>query len=68
VKIIADHANCQGHARCQDSCPELFSTDDQLGKVIVLQEQVPSHLESAARMAVRNCPEGALSIVDDYQG
>lgn len=65
MKIIADLDTCQGHARCQDSCPELFATDDQLGKVVVLLEEVPAHLQSSARLAVRNCPEGALSIHDD---
>lgn len=65
MKIIADHDACQGHARCQECCPELFSTDDTLGKVVVLLDEVPARLESAARLAVRNCPEGALSLADD---
>ena len=62
MKIIADHDTCQGHARCQESCPELFATDDQLGKVVILLDQVPERLQSAAHLVVRSCPEGALSI------
>jgi len=56
---------CQGHARCQERCPEVFSTDEVEGKCVILLPEVPAHLEEKARLAVRNCPEGALLILDD---
>ena len=54
---------CQGHARCQDRCPEVFSTDEIEGKCVILMPDVPAQLQEKARLAVRNCPEGALVIV-----
>lgn len=62
MKVFANLAICQGHARCEDICPQVFATDDVEGKVIVRQEEVPPELEQQARLAVRNCPEGALRI------
>lgn len=53
---------CQGHARCEDLCPEVFATDAIEGKCVIKLEEVPPHLEEKTRLAVRNCPEGALRI------
>lgn len=53
---------CQGHARCEDLCPEVFSTDAVEGKCVIEQPQFPPELEDKVRLAVRNCPEGALRI------
>lgn len=61
MRIIVDHASCTGHARCQECCPEVFATDEVFGKVVLLLEEVPLHLQASARLAVRNCPEGAIS-------
>jgi len=65
MKVVADLATCQGHARCAEICPEVFTTDDQLGKVVVLMPRVPPELQEHARAAVSNCPEGALSLSDE---
>lgn len=64
MKVSVDLNLCQGHARCQDHCPEVFSTDDQEGKCVILLTNVPTHLERSARAAVLNCPEGALRIFE----
>lgn len=62
MKIIANHELCQGHARCEDLCPEVFATDAVEGKVVIPNPQVPAELEEKVRLAVRNCPEGALRL------
>jgi len=62
MKVIANLALCQGHARCEDLCPEVFSTDAVEGKVVIEKPEFPAELEDKVRMAVRNCPEGALRI------
>jgi ferredoxin len=62
MRVIANHALCQGHARCEDLCPEVFATDAVEGKVLIVQEEVPAALEDKVRLAVRNCPEGALRV------
>ncbi|MBP9034313.1 MAG: ferredoxin [Pseudomonadales bacterium] len=63
VEVMLDV--CQGHARCQDRCPEVFGTDETEGKCVILMPEVPAHLRDKARLAVKNCPEGALLIVGD---
>jgi len=67
MKVIANVALCQGHARCADICPQVFANDDVLGKVVIKQQVVPAALEEDAMLAVNNCPEGALSVDEDDQ-
>ena len=62
MKVIANLALCQGHARCAEICPEVFTTDARLGKVAMRLERVPPEVEEQARLAVCNCPEGALRL------
>jgi ferredoxin len=40
----------------------VFSTDAIEGKVVIEQPEFPPELEEKVRLAVRNCPEGALRI------
>ena len=63
VDVISDV--CQGHARCQARCPEVFGTDEVEGKCVILMPEVPPELEAKARLAVKKCPEGALVISSD---
>lgn len=65
MRVIANHEQCQGHARCEDLCPEVFATDAVEGKVVIVAEHVPPALEEKVRLAVRNCPEGALRLAKD---
>lgn len=68
VIVIANLNICQGHARCEDLCPEIFATDAVEGKVVILSPEVPPELQEKARLAVRNCPEGALRITKGNRG
>jgi ferredoxin len=63
MKIVVDHERCQGHGRCYDLASEIFGADDD-GHVAVLVPggQVPANTEPAAVLAVKNCPERALSL------
>lgn len=63
MKVVANENLCQGHARCEDLCPQVFRTDAVEGKVVVIQAEFSDDLEPQVRLAVRNCPEGALRIV-----
>jgi ferredoxin len=65
--VIANLNVCQGHARCEDICPEFFATDAIEGKVVIANPEVPAQLEEKVRLAVRNCPEGALRIARSGQ-
>ena len=68
MRVIANHALCQGHARCEDICPEVFATDAVEGKVVIIRDEVPAQLEDKVRLAVRNCPEGALRVARSETG
>lgn len=61
MKATVDPDRCQGHARCWDICPEVFSLDDE-GHAVVAVEVVPVELEDKARHAAVNCPERAITV------
>jgi ferredoxin len=62
MKVFVKIDVCQGHARCEDICPEVFATDAIEGKCVIADPEVPAGLEDKVRLAVRNCPEGALRL------
>lgn len=62
LTVVANLDLCQGHARCEDLCPQVFATDAVEGKVVIANPVFPPELEDKVRLAVRNCPEGALRI------
>ena len=61
VTAAVDAELCQGHARCWEICPEVFSLDDE-GHSFAPVADVPPELEQKARDAARNCPERAITI------
>jgi ferredoxin len=60
VKVFVDEKLCQGHARCNLICPEVFDLDEA-GFASVIAEIVPTEHEAAVEDAVLNCPERAIS-------
>lgn len=65
MKIRVDQEKCQGHNRCYAIAPELFDVDDY-GTASELNDGiVPPELEDKARLAVANCPEFAVQIVEE---
>lgn len=64
MRVKVDSDRCQGHNRCYAIAPELFDVDD-LGYATELGDgTVPPELEDKARLAVANCPEHAIEIVE----
>jgi ferredoxin len=61
MKVAVDDQACQGHARCWEICPEVFSLDDE-GFSTAAPGDVPPELEHRVREAVDNCPERAISL------
>lgn len=61
MRVSVDPELCQGHARCWDICPEVFSLDEE-GHAFVADAEVPADLVSKAQEAVDNCPERAISV------
>jgi ferredoxin len=65
MKVVVDTAICQGHARCEDTAPELFAVGDEDGaRARVLLPEVPEELRGAAEDAAFFCPMGAIKLVD----
>jgi ferredoxin len=63
VKISIDPDLCQGHGRCYELAPEIF-TDDERGRGWVTTPEVPEGLAEQARAAVNACPERAITLTE----
>ena len=65
MRVHVDAETCQGHNRCYALAPELFELDDYGTSHEIGDGTVPPELEARARLAVANCPEFAISIIED---
>jgi ferredoxin len=63
---IAINERCQGHARCAVFAPESFGIDDD-GYAFIQEgrDTVSAEDETAVRRAANNCPEGAITVIED---
>ena len=64
MRVEVSSELCQGHNRCYVLAPELFDVDDFGNAVVRGEGVVTPDLEQKARLAVANCPEYAISIID----
>ena len=65
MKVRIDHERCQGHGRCYDLAPGLFGDDDEGYGMVLGDGTVPPDQEHAARLAVLNCPERAVELLEE---
>ena len=65
MRIRVDSEKCQGHNRCYALAPELFDVDDYGTATALDDGVVPAGMEDKAQLAIDNCPEFAIAIVDD---
>ena len=65
MKVQIDSEKCQGHGRCYDLAPAVFTDDEEGNGQVIGDGVVTPDNEEAARLAVANCPESAISIVED---
>lgn len=63
MKVTVDEDRCRGHGMCLTLCPEVFRMTDD-GYTIADPEEVPDGLEEAAKDAIADCPEQAISEID----
>jgi len=61
MKVAIDVDLCQGHGRCYEIAPEVF-TDDDRGRGELLMVDVPADLQDKVRQAVNTCPERAITL------
>jgi ferredoxin len=60
-----DPGRCQGHGRCYDLAPALFGEDDEGYGQVLGDGAVPPGKEKDARLAVSNCPERAIDLIEE---
>jgi AcrR family transcriptional regulator/ferredoxin len=65
VKLQIDTGRCQGHGRCYDLAPALFGEDGEGYGQVLGDGTVPPGKEQDARLAAANCPERAISVVEE---
>lgn len=65
MRVNLDTEKCQGHNRCYALAPELFDVDDYGTAVLLIDGDIPAELHDKARLAVANCPEYAITLVED---
>ena len=65
MRIKVDTEKCEGHNRCFAVAGELFELDDSGYAHEFGDGKVPAGLEEKARLAVDNCPEYAIEIVEE---
>jgi ferredoxin len=64
MRVWVDEDTCQGHSRCYALAPELFDVDDEGFAHVLIDGDVPAELEDKAALAVANCPERAIKVLD----
>lgn len=65
MRIEFDRSACQGHNRCYLLAPELFDVDDEGYAVLLADGVLVGDQLERAQLAVDNCPEFAITLVDD---
>ena len=65
MKVRIDTQLCQGHGRCYDLAPSLFGDDEEGYGQVLGDGIVPPDNEQDARLAVANCPERAIELIEE---
>lgn len=65
MKVSLDAAKCQGHGRCYDLAPQVFDEDEEGYARLLDDGVVPPDAERLAVLAVKNCPENALTVLQE---
>ena len=65
MRVTVDSEKCQGHNRCYALAPDVFDVDDLGFAFAIIEGDLPAELEAAARAALANCPEYAITLTED---
>lgn len=63
MKIVVDEERCEANGVCVRAAPEAFRVDDD-DRLHLLVTDVTPELRDRVERAVRDCPRGALSLVE----
>ena len=65
MRVHVNGDRCQGHNRCYALAPDLFDVDDLGDAHEIGDGRVARDQEERARLAVANCPEHAIELMED---
>ena len=65
MKVQIDSEKCQGHGRCYDLAPQLFTEDEEGYGQVIGEGKVSADDEHQAQLAFSNCPENAVQILEE---
>jgi len=65
MRIRVDPEKCQGHNLCKAVAPELFVLDRFGNASAAGDGRVPPGFAEKAGLAIANCPELAIEIIED---
>ena len=65
MKLQINSEVCQGHGRCYDLAPDLFGEDEEGFGQVLGDGLVTPGSEREARLAVANCPERAIELLEE---
>ena len=65
MKLNIDGDACTGHGLCYSLAPQFFEDDEQGYGHVFGDGVIPDNQLAEARAAVANCPEKAISFIDD---
>lgn len=64
MQVRIDFDTCTGHGRCYTLAPSVFGCDDSGFGMVTDEGDLDPALVREAELAVANCPEGAIVLVD----
>jgi ferredoxin len=64
VRVEVDRDLCEGHGRCCEQAPEVFTMDDG-GVMHIVLPTIPEDQRRRVEAAVRDCPRQALLLTED---
>ena len=65
MRVRINDGACHGHQMCAIAAPEIFGSDDYGNARLLIEGEIPVELEAKARRAEGNCPERAISLMED---
>lgn len=65
MKVHVDSEKCQGHNRCYALAPGLFKVDEYGYATERGDGTVPPDMIEKAKLAVENCPERAIFLIEE---
>jgi len=66
VRVQIDSDKCQGHGRCYDLADDVFTEDEEGYGQVIGAGVLTDDNTARARLAVANCPESAISILEEH--